>query len=329
MRALKIIYWAVGLGLLALVLTEVDTAAVARHVAHIGWAGLGVVLGIHFLSFMVDTVVWQLTLLVPLTPRWLARSWAVKMIGEVFNAVIPAGGMGGEPLKASLLKDRHGIAYRDSMASIILRKTINMGALVVFLMLGFVVVLRSGDLPAGYKTVAALGLAAFALGGVLFFAIQRWRVTSLTGTWLARWPVARRIEAVLHHVHDMEGRLIAFYTGHRGRLWLALVLSLGSWFLGVAEVYAAMGFLGHPVGWGDAWIIETLAQLVRAGAFFIPAAIGAQEGTFLLVVSAITGSADLGLAAGVVRRLREIVWLVWGVAVGGWLSLKGRKLPVQ
>jgi len=83
-----------------------------------------------------------------------------------------------------------------------------------------------------------------------------------------------------------------------------------------------MYFLGHPVSFVDAWIIEAVAQLVRTGTFFIPASIGAQEGAFMLVCAAMTGSPVLGVAVAVVRRIREIVWIVWGMGLGLMYTLK-------
>jgi hypothetical protein len=56
-----------------------------------------------------------------------------------------------------------------------------------------------------------------------------------------------------------------------------------------------MYLLGHPITFTDAWIIEAMAQLVRAGTFFIPSSIGAQEATFTVVCSAITGTPSLGI----------------------------------
>ena len=61
---------------------------------------------------------------------------------------------------------------------------------------------------------------------------------------------------------------------------------------------------------------------MRSGTFFIPASIGAQEGAFLLVYTAITGSPSLGIAVALVRRLREVLWIGWGVALGSLFSLK-------
>ncbi len=320
MKFLKLVYLLVGLAILAVVAGEIDLAEVAGKALEIGW-GMALVLGLYFLAFVIDSITWQMALLqVPLNARWLYRTWKVRMVGEVFNNVIPAGGMGGEPIKAVLLKRYYGIGYREGAASLILGKTVNVLALVIFLGLGFVLMLQSDRLPGSFKLVAGMGLSALGLGIVLFFAVQRFKITSITGSWLSRWRFARRIEDVLHHIHDMDGRLVHFYTAHKGRFAWAVALALVNWLLGIVEIYYVMIFLGHPATLEEAWIIEAAVQLVRAGTFFIPASIGAQEGVFLVVFSALTGSPVLGVAVALVRRFREILWILWGLMLGSMFT---------
>ncbi len=133
MKVLKILYLLLGLGLLVWVFQGVDLAELWHLVSRVGW-GMAVVLGLYFVAFVIDSYTWQLTLLsVPRSLRWLYRTWKVRMVGEVFNSVMPAAGMGGEPVKAVLLKKYYGIGYREGTASLILAKTINMIALAIFL----------------------------------------------------------------------------------------------------------------------------------------------------------------------------------------------------
>jgi len=63
-------------------------------------------------------------------------------------------------------------------------------------------------------------------------------------------------------------------------------------------------------------MIEAAAQMVRAATFFIPSSLGAQEGAFLFMVSALTGSPPLGIAVAVIRRFRELVWIGSGFLMG-------------
>ena len=322
MRSLKILFFLTGVVLLGVIIAEIDLVEVGVQVAKVGY-GILVIVGIYFVAFFVDSFSWQMTIRgVPLNGIWAYRIWKLRMIGESFNSVIPAGGMGGEPVKAAMLKTHYGINLHDGAASLILAKTINVIALVIFLIGGFVLMIEGGALPRVYEYVAGAGLLAFALGVFLFFVIQRFSITSLTGTWISQWRVGRRFESVLYHIHGMDGRLVDFYTQAKGRFAGALFLALVNWMLGVVEIYYTLVFLGNPVTWAEAWIIEAVAQMVRTGAFFIPAAIGVQEGAFLLVCGAITGSASVGVAVSVIRRIREVTWIIWGFAVGALFSIK-------
>ncbi|MCH7487916.1 MAG: flippase-like domain-containing protein [Proteobacteria bacterium] len=322
MRHLKFAYLLIGIAILALVVGEIELEEVAALVVQVGW-GIAAVVGVYFLAFVIDSFTWQMALTgVPLDAVWLYRMWKVRMVGEVFNTVLPAAGMGGEPVKAVLLKKHYGVGYREGTASLILAKTINMIALVVFLSVGFVLMAYSPALPGSYKSAAGLGLGAFALGIFLFFAIQRLKISSVAGSWIGRRRLGRRIEGLLHHVRDMDDRLAGFYSGHGVRFAGAIGLALVNWLLGAVEIYVTMIFLGRPISLADAWIIESAAQLVRAGTFFIPASIGAQEGVFLLVYGAMTGSPALGAAVAVVRRLREIIWILWGLLLGSIYTFK-------
>ena len=326
MRSLKIFFFLSGVVLLGIIIAEIDLAEVGVQVAKVGY-GILVLIGIYFIAFAVDSFSWQMTIRgVPLNGVWACRVWKLRMVGESFNSVIPAGGMGGEPVKAAMLKTHYGINLRDGAASLILAKTINMIALVIFLIGGFALMIEGQALPKAYEYVAGAGLLAFTVGVFLFFVIQRLSITSLTGTWISRWRIGRRIESVLHYIHDMDERLVDFYTQTKGRFAGALFLALVNWMLGVVEIYYALVFLGHPVTWAEAWIIEAVAQMVRTGAFFIPAAIGVQEGAFLLVCGAITGSAPIGVAVSVIRRIREVTWIILGFAVGAIYSMRSPKI---
>ncbi|MBT7942072.1 MAG: hypothetical protein HN719_01825, partial [Alphaproteobacteria bacterium] len=96
MRLLKIFYFALGVALLGVVVAEIDLAEVTLQVAKVGY-GILVLVGIYFVAFAIDSVTWQLTIRgVPLNLLWAYRVWKLRMVGESFNAVIPAGGMGGE-----------------------------------------------------------------------------------------------------------------------------------------------------------------------------------------------------------------------------------------
>lgn len=315
--ALRVGFLAIGLLLLAVVLYNTDLGELGRQVVQVGWLGLLVVLVVYFFAFLADSLSWQLTLpSMPMSAKWIRRVFVVRAIGEAFNNITPFAGMGGEPVKAVLLKKYYAVDYREAAASILLARTTNLLALLPFLAIGFWLLLGDSRISTAVELIASAGLAALVVGVVLFYLVQRLRISSLTGTRLSRWRIGARLESVLHHIRDFDERLASFYTRDRPRFAAALALAGVNWVLGALELYVVMWFLNYPISFWDAWIIETIAQLVRAGTFFIPLSIGAQEGAFMIIVAGLTGSPVAGLALALIRRVRELAWIVLGLGLG-------------
>jgi hypothetical protein len=65
--------------------------------------------------------------------------------------------------------------------------------------------------------------------------------------------------------------------------------------------------------------------MIRAAVFFIPLGIGAQEGAFVVITTAVTGVPGLGLACAAVRRIRELVWILLGLLAWTLYPTKPKK----
>ena len=321
MRLFRVIYLLLGVGLLAAVVAASDLAAVGDRLVQLGLAGAAAVVAIAGVAFLCDSSSWWLILSGRrLEAAWLYRLWRVRMVGEAFNAIIPAASLGGEPIKVLLLKRLHGTDYGTAAASLVMAKTTILLALIGFSTIGLSMMLRTDAFADDYGLPAGAGLAALAAGAMGFFAIQRWRMASRLGGWLARHPLGRRLERALVHLQAIDDSFTAFYRQRPGRFAGALALALMSWLLGAAELYVVLGFFGHGISVAEALIIDSVLQLIRAGSFFIPASLGVSEAGFVLLFEALTGQPTLGLAAAIVRRCREVLWIAWGVAIGWRLS---------
>ena len=319
----RIIALLIGLGLLAFIALQTDLGQVWQGLLQLGLAGALAIFALYFLAFVLDTASWQLTLpSARLNPAWLYRLWKLRMLGEALNLVLPAGSMGGEPVKAVLLKKFHAIGYHEGTASLIMARTINLLSLLLFTGIGFAVMLGRDWMPDALLLAMGIGWAALAFGVLGFYAVQRWRAASRLGLWLARRRFGQRLERFLVHLERVEDHFLAFYSGRPRRFLGAFCLAFVNWVLGAVEVYAIMWFLGRPISLADAWLIEAAAQLVRTAAFFIPASLGAVEGVMVLIYAAMTGSGALGLAVALIRRGRELLWVAWGFWIG-WLNTPG------
>lgn len=306
----------VGLGLLAAVLLTTDLSQVGAYLSQVG-VGVVLMIAAYKLAFVLDSAAWLLTMRsLPVRAMWIFRFWMVRMVGEAVNNATPLAGMGGEPVKAAIFNRVYGIGYGDSFASIVLARTTFLIGLIPFLLIGFGLLLIEPGLGDGFKWAAGMGLVALSAGILAMFAIQRLRLTSRSGGWIAGIFSRPGLRNAFEKVERFEDRLIDFYTAAPGRFTATVVLSFVNWALGAVEVWIAFYLLGAPVTFAEAWIIEALVQLVRVGAFFVPLALGTQEGAFTLVVGALTGNPALGVAAAVLRRFRELVVLSAGLLMG-------------
>lgn len=316
MRIAQIVFLLIGLALLGAIVANTDMQGAMRLVSQVGW-GISLLFFIYFVTILGDTLSWQFTMRgVPLTAAWFFRLWILRMIGEAFNNTLPAGGIGGEPVKAVLLNRHFHIAYTEGTASLFASKTVNLIALVGFLSIGFGFMLSEDRVPMQLHWVGGLGLAVFAFIIVSFFAVQRFGVSSLSLRWFTERLGGKRLSAALIQVVEVEKRFEGFYVDSPRRFAGALAVAFAVWVFSIVEVYTALNLLGHPITWTEAWIIEAAVQLVRAAAFFIPAGLGALDGTLLVLSTIFTGAPTAGAAVVLLRRLRDIVWICTGFGLG-------------
>jgi len=319
----------VGLTLLGVILYHTDLGEVWARLQQMGWRGMTAFLALHVFGFGGLALSWLLALpSKPVTPRWICRFWNVLMVGAAIEAVTPLAGLGGEPVKAVLMKRHYGISFKDASASLLATRTTDLAAQVIFLGIGFGLMFHAAVLPLPYRITAGVGLALFCIAIVLFVLLQSQRAFSRTRSWLEEgWLSGREMSTravrALDSIREVEDRLLTFYSSKHLRMVLSGAAAFVEWMSAAAATWVAIRFLGHPISFADAIVIEAFVTLVRSTFFFVPADIGTQDGAQVLICSAITGSPELGVALAAVRRARDLLWVAWGLAVGSAYSLGG------
>lgn len=320
-RPLQLLFLICGLGFLGIILWNTDLQSVAQYVSAIGW-GILLVLAVYMLAFLADTASWQTVI----RNEWLKglgfyALWKIRMVGAALNRVTPVFGLAGEPVKAILLRKFHGMDYQEGAASLVVAKTANLIALVIFLAIGLATALTFDLLPKGYNWGAVAALTTLTLGILALFLVQRLKLSSATASWLSQRRFGRPIAKVIEQIHALDQRLVESYTRDRRRFALSVLLTLVNWLLGAVELWVTLWFIGEPITLVEALCADAAVELVRAATFFIPATIGTQEAALVLVLGHITGQPSVGLAVAVIRRFREIIWVVWGFAIG-WFGFR-------
>jgi putative membrane protein len=124
-------------------------------------------------------------------------------------------------------------------------------------------------------------------------------------------------------VDSLYDRLQSFY-GHRRELLNGAALHFAAWFVGAVEIWIPLHFMGYPVGFAEALVIESLAQAIRGAAFVVPGAIGVQEGGMIALGAVFGIPAEAALALSLIKRAADLAVGVPGLIA--WQALEGKRL---
>jgi hypothetical protein len=280
----------------------------------VGW-GWPLLLLPYGLVNWLEAVSWKYLLLHQPDLPSVNRLFWLRLGGEALNQLTPTASLGGEPFKAARLQ-AGGVPWEIATASVVIHKGILVLSLALYIFLGLALAPLYLPVVGAHLGLLSLGALALAAGGVAFVILQRRNPCGFGLRLLTRFnlcpPALKGREGAFN---DLDARLSTFYREHPGRAALAFILFFLSWVLHAVEMYVMFWLLGHPIGWGPAICLDALAMLFTALGFFIPAALGVQEGGNILLALGFNLGLPLGAAFSILRRLREAFWMTLGLTV--------------
>jgi uncharacterized protein (TIRG00374 family) len=310
---LKLLFLIVGLAALVGIVLHIGLEPIQHTVSQLGFLHLGLILLPMILVYGLEALGWQLTLGSHAPTVGFLRLFAIRMAGETVNVTTPTAYVGGEPLKAFLLK-RYGVPLVDGLASVITAKTTMTFAQVLFILLGLALAFWIlGD--SGHYWVAMLvsvGVLGFGVG--LFLLLQRHGIGVGCLTMLRACGIRFGfLEKREPQLQELDGTIRSFYSQHQQTFYAALAIFFLAWLTETLEVYAILYYLGVSIDVWAAISIAALTVLIKGGTFFIPGSLGAQEGGYTLLLMSFGYSEVTGITFALIRRLREILWILLGL----------------
>lgn len=328
-KILKFAFLLAGLGFFIWSLKFVDVSQVLKMLSDVGF-GFVLIMIVYALVTYIDTIAWRYAFH-PEQARHLKLLplWRIRQIGESYNIITPLGTVGGEPVKAQLLKDYYQFTFKQGLASLVLSRTTFLTALIIFFIPGIFLILSSEIVTGEFKTISVVGMIVFTILIFLFFLFQVTGMLGVLASWTARMFPKHKDHSFLNHLQVLNTLMSAYYKEYQGRIVLSIFYALVGWVVGLGELYLALYYLGYDPSFQELWIIEALIQLVRVGSFFIPMSLGAQEGGLILIFVAMGLTPDLGLAVSFVRRIKEMIWVSAGLLLGWTLAFKPTKIQPE
>lgn len=318
MKTATIVLFLVGLALLTGLIAWQGAGTIAEVLAQAGWQLLWLPV-FYLVPLAAGTQSWRLLFLAPRMPWFFAAAHA-NWIGLSVNWLLPVAQIGGEVVRARVIF-KHGSQASDSIASVVVDKTIQALTQPLFALvgLGLLAFLEAGrDVFIGTLIFIAL------LGGGIygFYWVQKAGIFGILSRFARQLGLNRM--AMSGDAGRIDTEIRSIY-GRRSRFLAACLWRMVFRFILAGEIWLALFLINHPVSFLDAVILECLTQIVVAVAFAVPGALGVQEGGFILLGAALGLSPDVALSLSLARRVRELTvglpgLLAWQVAEGRYLS---------
>ncbi len=312
----------VGVLLFVAVLVSQGLPEILATLAHAGW-GLLLVAAFHLIPLFIDALAICVLFETPLGRDPLRDALLARWAGESANSLMPGGQIGGPVLMARHLAQR-GMPMDDAAAAITVSTTLQSFAQIAFAIVGVLLLGAHASISEHALRTSALAASAFLavqVGG--FFLVQRRGFFSKLTRTVTRFSSKRDWSQWVNQAHAIDLAIQSTYK-RSGPVFASFVLSLVGWFIGTGEVYLIAYFLGTPVNWFDALLLESLGQAIRGAGFAIPGALGVQEGGYLLLAPIVGLQPGAAIALSLAKRTRELLLGLPGLL---YLHLASRNIP--
>src|SRR5215470_5346400 len=320
----RIVLFVAGVALAVVLVWRTGWGDVRADLALIGWR-IFALAALYLLAEIAFALGWR-SVMDPRPPlSSLPYLLRIYLVGNTLNYLYP-GSVAGEPVRVNLLRERMGT--QRAVAAMWIFKHAHMLSQSFFVAVGLGIAVVFFDLPAGVRWAAVASLSL--LGGLVVlvtWGLQKGSFEPIVA-WLCRFkPLAKRLAHHREGARALDEQIRSFYVHSRPHFFAAAGWCFLGWCGGLLETYIVLKLFGTGRGLETAWAAESLAMLLNNLFLFVPARVGTAEGVRTAVFALLGLPASTGVAWGLVRRGRELLWVGPGLVLLGHHA--SEKTPVR
>ena len=312
---LRFLFLALGVGLFAFFIKEAGTDEILHTLGELGWAKGALAMLPYLLVYACDTMGWRFAFSSASAHHlgYLAQV-RLRMAGEAVNNLIPSAYVGGEPVKIYLAKKR-GVPTINAAQSVVVAKTTMTIAQVFAIALGALAATRSLD-PGSWAHKGMLVTTGIAAGvaAMLFWLQSRGMFTTLLKVARTLRLKIAALDKAEPHLAELDDEIVSFYRNDKMRFFWSTIFHLCGWIVGMVEVFVISHLLGMPLDWSQALAVEAFTGVAKGVGIFAPGSLGVQESGIALLFRVMGLPDALGISYAIVRRAREVLFVLIGGA---------------
>jgi glycosyltransferase 2 family protein len=314
MRRLMIACLVGGLVLGGWSIFAVGAPAVAGALHAVGWTGLLAIAAFHLIATVLMGLAW-----------WNLQSagkrrfyiWG-RLLRDAGAEVLPLSQVGGYVLGARA-PIMHGVERTAVAASVVVDATLEFCAQIGYVALSVLLLLRLQQAETFAKPVLAWLVATVAAAAALV-VIQSGRKgvpRLLAARFTRRWA-----DLTVSGISAVHGQIRQIYH-RKPRLVRSFLLHFAAWIVTGTEAWLMLSMMGVRRAPTVVFALEGLLFAARSLAFMVPAAVGVQEGAYLMIGVGLGLPPDAVLGLSLLKRGRDFVLGV--PALLSWQYLERRR----
>jgi glycosyltransferase 2 family protein len=246
------------------------------------------------------------------------KLFVYRIMGYSLNYITPTAHIGGEPLRAAMLKENN-VPYSEGVSSIFIDKSMEVLADGFFAIAGIIIIILSFALPKQEMTNLILAsILCFLLLLWLFFNFINKKKMLHFVFKLLKLGRIKKLKALEETIIKTENNIHNFFLNHKPVFRVSVLLSLSMWIFMFLEYKLLFLMLGFDATLLQLFIIISFVGL--AYAIPIPAALGVLEIGQLTAFSILNLPAALGITAAIVIRAKDLIVTIIGLIL---ISIKG------
>ena len=314
----KLVFWLLSLLLVAYVITIVPFKAVFKTLAGLSPGEIGLLIIVNLGIILLFGFRWW----------WILRSRGHQL---PFLAVVryrlaafgvsyftPGPQFGGEPLQVYYLKKNHQLSTSEALTTLTLDKLLELLANFTFLAFGILVVVSGGYLNPQDNLPILLSVFILVLlpwGYLLLLYLDKKPFSAL----MSRFRSGKARGGVIRQVVEDAERGMSYYCRKCTLSVFGLMIVSGVvWGALVFEYWLALRFLGAPLNLWGVIVFITAARLAFLAP--LPGGLGALEISQVLAAQALGFGTEIGASIGLIIRLRDVSFGLFGLLWGGLLT---------
>lgn len=116
-------------------------------------------------------------------------------------------------------------------------------------------------------------------------------------------------------LENIDKQIALLHQQKKGAFYAALFLEYTARVVSCLEIWLILNVLTRSVSFADCCLIAAFSSLLANLLFFLPMQLGGREAGFALAVGGLSLSGAYGVYAALITRVREMVWIVIGLAL--------------